>query len=251
MNQVRFFSAVLLSCATLPAAAQFGGLFQSMVESAAKQAVQQGVQQGVAQGVQQAVAGQPAATQAAQAPIIQNGCYFNLPPAPASLKNFNPDMNGNNCVEQGEYATYLQLVQNAGGVQSQQAVVPSAAPASPLTNALVGTVVGGAVQSATGGGGVPSVPITGKAAAWVAGQNALGAVANAAHGNTPVVGAAALPGTVNPADTNGDGVLTAQEIADHQTRAAAAAGPAGVAGQAVGNAAAGAVGGVLKGLFGR
>jgi hypothetical protein len=182
------------------------------------------------------------------APIIQNGCYFNLPPAPANLKNFNPDLNGNNCVEQNEYGTYIQLLQNASAATPpvQSAVATAPAP-SPVASALVGAVVGSAMQ----GGGAPSVPLTGKAAGWVASQNAIGAVGNAIHGNTPIVGAAALPGTTNPGDTNGDGILTAQEIADHQARMAASVGVGGVAGQAVGNATAGAVGGMLKGLFGR
>lgn len=232
MRKKRMLVATLALGLSTPGFAQLGALFQGAIENAAKQAVQQGVEQGVQQGVTQAVASAP--TQGAAAPIVQNGCYYGLPPAPPSAQSFNPDLNGNGCVDRNEYATYLQVIQGA------QANVTAQQPAAANTGSALGSALGGAMAVKNAGG-------TGNAAAWVAGQNALGAAANAARGQPAAA--------VNPADANGDGVATADEIANYQARIAAANGVTAVPAQAVNNATAevvsGAVSGALKGLFGR
>jgi hypothetical protein len=235
MHHAKFAAAVFFATAALPAFAQFGGLLQNVIGNAAKQAVQDGAQQGLQQGVTQAIVGTPAQAPQPAGPMLANGCYVNLPALPPNVQ-LNPDMNANGCVDQNEFTTYMQVYQNAVA-QAQ----PVAAPAAPAGNAL-GSVIGGAMAVKNAGG-------TGNAAAWVAGQNAIGAAANAARGQPQQA-------AVNPTDANGDGVLTAEEIAAYQTRVAAANGvaapaPAQVVSNATSDVVSGAVGGALKGLFGR
>lgn len=216
--------AVCAACST-PAFAQLGGLFQGVLENAAKQAIQQGAEQGIQQGVAQAIAGasaqQPGAAAPAAAPVVQNGCYFNLPAMPPGVQ-FNADLNGNGCVDQNEYATYLQVYQSALLAATQrQAAASTGTPAA--TNNAVGAALGSAIA-------VRNAGLTGNAAGWVAGQNALGAAVHAARAQA----AQQQPMTVAPVGV-----------------AAPATGVEGVVGNAAAEVVSGAVSGALKGLFGR
>lgn len=238
MKKFGLFATAVTFCISAPAFAQFGSIFQSAVENAAKQAVQQGTQQGVQQGVVQAINGAPAQPVAALAPIMQNGCYFNLPAMPPGVQ-FNADLNSNGCVDQNEFATYMQVYQSAMASAAQRQPTPSA------SGNAAGAVLGSAVAARNAG-------LNGNATAWVAGQNALGAAVSAAHAQPP---AQAQVIAANPVDFNGDGIVTAEEVAAYQARSAAANGavPAGAQG-AVSNTTSevvsGAVSGALKGLFG-
>ena len=169
-----------------------------------------------------------------------NGCFFNLPAPPPGMA-LNPDSNGNGCVDQSEANTYVYAVQVAyNAAQSRGA-------AAPANNSALGSVVGSAMAVKNAGG-------TGNAAAWVAGQNALGAAANAARAQP-----AQLQVAANPVDLNADGIVTAEEVAAYQSRVTSANGlvaqaPVPSAQGAVSNATSeivsGAVSGALKGLFG-
>lgn len=198
-----------------PAFAQLGGLFQNAIQNAAKQAVQQGVEQGVQQGVTQAVVGSPAPAAQPVGPMMANGCYVNLPAMPTGVQ-FNADMNANGCVDQNEFVTYMQVHQSATASAAQRQPV-----AAPAAGSALGSVVGGAIAVKNAGG-------TGNAAAWVAGQNAIGAAAQAAQGQPQQVAA-------NPADVN----------------AVPAQGAQGAVSNATSEVVGGAVSGALKGLFGR
>jgi hypothetical protein len=245
MQRTKAVIVALSVSIAIPAHAQFGSLFQNVVESAAKQAVQQGAQQGVQQGVTQAVIGttaQPVAP-VATGPTMVNGCYFNLPAPPPGVV-LNPDSNGNGCVDQNETNAYVYAVQAAYNAAQAR----GAAVAAPSNSTALGSVVGSAMAVKNAGG-------TGNAAAWVAGQNALGAAANAARAQPvqPQVVAA------NPVDLNGDGIVTAEEVAAHQTRVTAAGsmvaqppvqGAQNVVSNTTSEVVSGAVSGALKGLFG-
>ena len=240
MRHTRIAIATIFAATAAPAFAQFGAMFQSVVENAAKQAVQQGAQQGVQQGVTQAIVGNPAQPVAMTAPIMQNGCFFNLPAMPPGVQ-FNADLNNNGCVDQNEYATYMQVYQSAMASAAQRQ--PAAPVAPSAASGIASAVVGSAIAGRNAG-------LNGNATAWVAGQNAIGAAANAARGQQ-------VQQQINPADFNGDGVVTAEEIAAYQARVVASNGVIAqpTAQGAVTNATAevvgGAVNGALKGLFGR
>lgn len=150
------------------------GMFDALIESVTKSVVEQAVGSAANQAAQPTQA-QP--TEMAQ-PILQNGCYFNLPQLPPSAGNHQSDVDRNGCVDYNEMSMHMQIHQaHTTNAQPQQAAAPAGGAG------FLGALAGGVAQQAISGKGASPVGrMSGPGGAWVGANMALATAGSAARG---------------------------------------------------------------------
>lgn len=149
------------------------GFFDALIQNVATKAVESTANNVVNQAVQPATS---------NGPVMQNGCYYNLPPAPANYQGLNADTNHNGCVDQAELAAYLATIsgQSANGA------------------ALLNALSNGSTQQALGANGQALGLAAGLANAVRAGANAPTQTPQANYNNQPVNNQSPPPAQGNP-----------------------------------------------------
>lgn len=167
-------SFTVLSVALTLSGTSNAGLFDALIEGVAKGAIEQAVGSAANQAAQPTQA-QP--TEVAQ-PILQNGCYFNLPQLPPSAANHQADVDKNGCVDYNEMSMHMRIYQ----VHTANAQ-PQPQPAAPSGGAgFLGALAGGVAQQVVSGKGASPVGrMSGPGGAWVGANMALATAGQAAQ----------------------------------------------------------------------
>lgn len=173
-------AALMLANSTHAVAGMFDALIEKAVRGAAEQAVSGAVNQ----------AAQPAQPAASAVPFLQNGCYVNFPPMPPSAASHLADVDRNGCIDYNEMSMYMQVYTvHTANAQAQPAAAPSG-------GGFFGALAGAAAQQAVSGRGAPSLGglsgLTGKGAAFVAANQAIGAIGQAQQANPAAANAPAM-----------------------------------------------------------
>lgn len=150
------------------------GMFDALIQSVTKGVVEQAVGSAANQAAQPT---QVQPTEVAQ-PVLQNGCYFNLPQLPPSAGNHQADVDKNGCVDFNEMSMYMRIHQvHTANAQPQQAAAPSGGAG------FLGALAGGVAQQAVSGKGAsPLGGMSGPGGAWVGANMALATAGQAARG---------------------------------------------------------------------
>ncbi len=177
---MRNFKAAIAVCSTVlmlaHSANAVAGMFDALIEKAVRGAAEQAVSGAVNNAVNAPV--QPAAS---AVPFLQNGCYVNFPPMPPSAASHQADVDRNGCIDYNEMSMYMQVYRaHTANAQAQPAAAPSG-------GGFFGALAGAAAQQAVSGRGAPALGglsgLTGKGAAFVAANQAIGAIGQTQQAN--------------------------------------------------------------------